>query len=210
MKSFEEMQKCWRHERESTFNAAPLSVAMLTKLIRSGVKKEQKMIWEYCVASGFWQWLVYAALTHFIVRFWGDWQFMIACVAVIILYIPFTAMFIKKFRNMRMVKFNKSGLRTQDIYTTLKMQYKMLNEFFIFKKRFDWLNVPFCCFIIAMILYKYDMIPSFHENTMPGLIVFLIYALLFVIAIYVENQKRFKGPLEKMNMVIREMEENVV
>ena len=207
MKSFEEMQKCWRHERESTFNAAPLSEAMLTKLIRSGVKKEQKMIWEYCVASGFWQWLVYAALTHFIVRFWGDWQFMIACVAVIILYIPFTAMFIKKFRNMSILKFDKSYLQSHDIHALLKKQYKVLNEFFIFKKRFDWLNIPFCCFLIAMILYKYGLIPSIQESVITWLIVFVIYLILFVTAVYFENKKRFKTPLEKMKSVIEEMEQ---
>jgi len=206
MKSLEEMQKCWKEQKDIHGNALVLSDTMLTKLIRSGIKKEQKMVWEYCIASGFWQWLVYASLTHFIIRFWGDWQFMISCFAVILLYIPFTMMFIRKFRNMRMITFNKSSLQSQDIYATLKIQYKMLNDFFVFKKRFDWLNVPLCCFIIVMILYKYGMIPSFKENIGASAIIFLIYALLFIIAIYIENRKRFKVPLEKMEMVIKEMQ----
>ena len=96
MKSFEEIQKCWKEQKGQPANAVMLSETALTKLIRSGVKKEQKLVWEYCIAAGFWQWLVYASLTHFIVRFWGDWQFMISCLAVIVLYIPFTIMFIRK------------------------------------------------------------------------------------------------------------------
>ena len=208
MKSFEEIQKCWKEQKGVSDNAVILSETALTKLIRSGVKKEQKLVWEYCIASGFWQWLVYASLTHFIIRFWGDWQFMISCLAVILLYIPFTVMFIKKFRNMRMVTFNKADLRSQNIHATLKTQYKMLHEFFSFKKKFDWLNIPFCCIMIVMILYKYGMIPSFKENIAASVSVFLVYALLFVIAIYVENGKRFKVPLQKLDMVIREMEED--
>jgi hypothetical protein len=206
MKSFEEMQKNWKQGKGAAYNAVPLSEAMLTKLIRSGVKKEQKMVWEYCVASGFWQWLVYASLTHFIVRFWGDWQFVIACPAVIILYIPFTVMFIKKFKHMRILKFEKSYLQSQDIHYSLKTQYEMLKDFFVFKKRFDWVNIPFCCFLIAMILYKYGLIPSIQENIIAWLIVFVIYIILFVTATYVENKKRFKIPLEKMKSVISEME----
>ena len=115
-------------------------------------------------------------------------------------------MFIKKFRHMRLIKFDKSYLQSQDIHASLKTQYKMLNEFFIFKKRFDWVNIPFCCFLITTILYKYGLIPSIQENMIAWLIVFVIYVILFTGAVYLENKKRFKIPLEKMKSVIREME----
>jgi len=208
MKSFEEIQKCWKEGSGVMQPAMELSDTALVKLIRSGVKREQKMVWEYCIASGFWQWLVYAALTHFIVRFWGDWKFVIACAALIVLYIPFTAMFIKKFRHMRILKFNKSALLSQDIHASLTTQYKKLKEFFAFKKRFDWLNIPMCSFIIVFILYKFNSSLTLNENIIAWSAVFLFYFTLFIIAIYFENKKRFKAPLEKMEGVIREMELN--
>lgn len=207
MKSFEEIQKCWKEGRNTVPATMELSNTVLEKLIRSGVKKEQKMVWEYCVASGFWQWLIYAALTHFIVRFWGDWKFVSACAALIVLYIPFTAMFIKKFRHMRILKFNKSALLSQDIHASLTTQHKMLKDFFVFKKRFDWLNVPVCCLLIVLILHKYNVIPSFSESIAAWIVVFFLYVVLFIVAIYFENKKRFRVPLEKMEEVIREMEE---
>jgi len=208
MKTLSEIEKCWKEQKEASDGAVALNEAVLSELIRSGIKKEQKMVWEYCIASGFWQWLVYASMIHFIVRFWGDWEFMILCLAVIFLYIPFTGMFINKFRHMRELKFNNPDLQSKDIYVALKTQQKALNDFFNFKKHFDWLNIPVCCAVIVMILYKHGMIPSIGDNLYPGMIVFLIYVSLFITAIYFENRKRFKAPLKKLEMIIREMEED--
>ena len=107
---------------------------------------------------------------------------------------------------MKMLVFDQPGLPGQDMLGTLKMQFQLLSGFFKFKRRFDWINTPLCCLLIVMIVYQYGLIPSVRENIVPAAIFFGAYSTLFIVATYLENKKRFRAPLQKMDAIIRELE----
>jgi hypothetical protein len=209
MTSFTEISNCWRSNDSRQSVNPPINHQAVNKWINAGMKKQQKTILEYLVLSGFWQWLIYSALSYLIIRFWGNGYFAIYCIGLILLYIPFTIVFIRKFRWLRIVRYDDPGLGELNIYHVLNIQYKTLNDFYYFKKRLDWFTIPGNCFVICMIIYQYGWIPSLTQNALPGLIIFSFYLVAFVIATVMENRKHFINPIKRLNLLIREWNEEV-
>jgi hypothetical protein len=146
-------------------------------------------------------------MTHVFVRFWGDWEIMYISLAFMVLYIPFTIVFIRKFRSIKMLKFGKPGFESQDIYSTLKAQRDVLSSFYRFKKGFDMISIPASGIVITLLLEKYGLIPAIRQHVTIALVTFGITIAAFVIATVVDNKKRFKSPLKQLELVIQEIED---
>ena len=204
METLEDLAKCWKVQKHPSY--APLNTEVVGSVITMRAKREQRAVREYFTVSFFWQLLVYAFMSHFIIRFWGDWQFTGWCMAGIVLYVPFTVIFMKKFKAMGIRDFGKHGLPVQDIYNNLKTRHTLLTEFYHFKSYFDWIGIPLSCFILLVILFKLYADSGVETHVMGASILYAFILGLFVVATWFENKKRFKEPLHKLKLLIQDME----
>jgi hypothetical protein len=202
MKSLDEAKKCWGESKER--KQVELPGDEVKQIIRQRIRKEKKVLFEYFWASYTWQFIIYVAMTNMIIHFWGDWNVVAVCVTGILIYIPFTTVFIKKFIRMAM----KTNGSSQNLYSNIKLQWNKMNEFFAFKRKFDWLGIPLSCFIITMIIFKLWVPGGWEEHVTGALIVYLLAISAFLIATLMENKKRFREPLYKLQLIINEIEED--
>ncbi|HEY5822873.1 MAG TPA: hypothetical protein VIT44_00815, partial [Cyclobacteriaceae bacterium] len=173
------------------------------QMIRQRIRREKKVLFEYFWASYAWQFIIYVATTNMIIHFWGDWKVVLVCLTGILMYVPFTTVFIKKFTRMAA----KTNGSFQNLHSNLKLQWDKMNEFFVFKRRFDWLGIPVSCLILTLIIFKLWVPGGWEEHLMGALIVYLLAIAAFLLATVMENRKRFKDPLNKLSLIIKEIEE---
>lgn len=207
MNELEEARNCWSKAKQT--KSPVLSQSTVHSLVTSRAKREQKVITEYIVASGVWQLIVYAFMTHFVIRFWGDWSILGWCLGGILLYIPFTFVFLKKFKGMCSGTLNKPVIHDQAILHYVKNQFRLLSEFFQFKKGFDFVGVPVSCFIILIIIFKLYMPHPIETYIVGASITYLLILVIFILAILHENKKRFHKPLHHLEAMIKEMEQDM-
>jgi len=201
MKSLDEAKKCWSESKEN--KQVELPGDEVKQIIRQRIRKEKKVLFEYFWASYIWQFIIYVAMTNMIIRFWGDLRIVVVSLVGILMYIPFTIVFIKKFTKMS----GKTNGSFQSLRSNLKLQWNKMNEFFVFKRRFDWLGIPVSCFILTVIIFKLWVPGGWEEHLTGALIVYLFAIIAFLIATVIENRKRFKKPLYKLSLIIKEIEE---
>jgi hypothetical protein len=201
MDMLENAKETW--SKTESLNEKQMNEMDLSKIISSRVRKEKKVLSEYFWASYIWQFLVYIAMTRLIVYFWDDWNAVLLCMGGIGVYIPFTILFIKKFKSMML----RSDGSASSILANLKTQCQQVTEFFIFKKRFDWLSIPFTCFLLTEIIFKLWVTGGWKNHLAGGITTFILILAVFITATVIENDKRFKTPLLKLQSVIRDMEE---
>jgi hypothetical protein len=116
----------------------------------------------------------------------------------------------KKFKSAFLI--NKGGIpfSENDIYFNIKNSYARMSEFFRFKKRFDWVIVPLNCVLIVVINFILFVPGGFMANIIAGIILLIVWFAIFIIAIRIENKKKFSEPLRQMEMILGEMNRNEV
>src|SRR3954471_8440045 len=99
MATLDELKKDWNDERSGGPNHT-FSRESLQKIFRSRVNKHLRAPFRYFWASFAMQILLYSLLSHVIVKNWGNQPVLLYSIACIALYIPFTIMLLKKFKEM--------------------------------------------------------------------------------------------------------------
>jgi hypothetical protein len=112
----------------------------------------------------------------------------------------------KKFKTAFLI--NKEGIAfsNDDIYLNIKNNYTRISEFFRFKKRFDWVIVPLNCVLIVVINFILFVPGGFMDNLMAGIILLIVWHLIFIIAIRIENRKKFTEPLRQLELILEDFE----
>lgn len=209
MESFQGIEKFWKENKDRDAGPDALSKESLEKTIRSRIRREKKTIVEYFWASFVYQILIYAFMCHLFVKHWGNAELMVLSLAGAALYIPFTVMLMKKFRSMYASNTGRLNAISLNMYNHVLHQYKLLSEFFSFKKKYDWVAVPLSCLLIVLIIFKLYTTGGVIENLIAAIILFIIWLAMFTTAIYYENKKRFKDPLDQLESILRDMKQNM-
>ena len=96
MSTFEELKKVWEANQESAEGYTPYDHKSLDSIIKSRTKKNMKKAMHYFWGVLFLQILVYALLSHVIIRYGGDTKTLFFGIGGILLHLPFTILLIKK------------------------------------------------------------------------------------------------------------------
>ena len=129
MENFEEIKKLWGETKCADKSAKSVTSEYIDYVISKRIKKVKNNFREYFWASFFYQNLVYGCLAFLIVRYFSRPDIVILSAAGILLYIPFTVMFMKKFKAAFLL--NKEGLEysNDDIWLNLKNSHARMSEF---------------------------------------------------------------------------------
>jgi hypothetical protein len=202
MENFDEIKKLWNENKVAEKCNTPVSKDYADQLISNRIKKVKSNFREYFWTSFIYQNLVYACLAFLIVRYFNRPDIAILSAAGILLYIPLTIVFMKKFKSAFLL--NKEGVAfsNDDIYLNIKNSYTRISEFFRFKKRFDWIIVPLNCVLIVVINFILFVPGGVMANITAGIILLIVWLAIFIIAIRFENKKKFSEPLHQLESIL--------
>jgi hypothetical protein len=207
MESLEELKKYWEENKNKEIQPDPPGIGSVEQLIKARVRRERNIVMEYFWASFVYQIFVYAFASHLIINYRGDGEILLWSLSVVVLYIPFTVIVMRKFKAMCLPAINGSIRSGQSIRTTVENQYTRLSEFFRFKKIADWIGIPLSCFILVKIVFKLYVMGGMEEHLVGGILSYAAVLIAFITTTYFENRKRFINPLRRLEGVLKDLNE---
>jgi hypothetical protein len=164
-------------------------------IIRKRTTQHTRESFQYFWASFVMQIIVYALLSHVLIKNFGNGMIMIPAAAGILLYIPFTIMIMNKFKTMAISK-------SDSISAHVQKQYQLLESFYKFKRRYELILIPLISLIGTFITFQL-FVPGFYLKA--EIIVFFITLASCIIAIRAENKKSFDIPLSKLRLILEDL-----
>jgi len=205
MSTFEELKKMWGANPENAQVHKPYDHKTLENIIKSRTKKNMKKSMHYFWGALFLQILVYALLSHVIVKYGADTKTLFAGIAGMLLYIPLNILLMKKFKQMAILK-PAQGNSGRTLFQYILQQRALLQSFYTFKKRYELLLIPLSTGIGVFLTFKLFVPGGIEENPTGAIITFLITVAGMVASIRLENKKSFEQPLNDLNRLLDEFQ----
>jgi hypothetical protein len=202
MQTFEDIKNLWNESGKGNFSPTPYDQKSLEQIVKSRTKKHMKASMQYFWGALFLQILVYALLSHVIIKYGSDPQTLITGAAGILLFLPFTVVLMKKFKQIAITR--PEGNTGGPLYDYVVRQQKLLQSFYSFKKRYELLLVPLSSAIGVFLTFKLFVPGGVMEHQMGAVITLLITLISMVYAIRSENRKSFEQPLGNLDALLRQ------
>ncbi len=205
MSTFEELKRVWDTNPETTQEYKHYDHETLGNIVKSRTKKNMKKIMQYFWGAFFLQIVVYALLSHVVIKYGGDTKTLSFGIAGMLLYLPFTILLMKKFKQMAIVKpaHANSG---RSLYQYVFQQRALLQSFYNFKKSYELLLVPLSTGIGVFLTFKLFVPGGVEENPTGAIITFLITIFSMIASVRLENKKSFEQPLQEFNQLLNEFQ----
>ena|SRR5688572_10851515 len=204
MENFNQIRDLWNSVPATVTSS--LSNQDVQKVIGKRIVKEKKILAEYFWVAFVFQLLLYSFGCYVIAKYWNDSSISLPAAAGILMYIPLTVVLMQKFKAM----LNAPPYPAVDIRSGLSIQRKLLQSYFIFKKRFDLISIPVNSFILIVILFKLYVPGSIEQNVFWGLVFFVLLMLIYATAAWFENRKHFIQPLKHFDIILRDIDDEKV
>ena len=202
MSILDECKKQWVEKKNDFTTQEPYDEATLSTIIKSRMKKQNKIVMQYFWASFALQILVYALLCHVIVKYWSDTPIVFTSIAGILIFIPFTTVMMKKFKRLAIAKIQETSL--QSIFDYVNYRRALLSSFFTFKKRYEWILIPLSSAIGVWITFEIFVPGGVQVFTTGALITYALTLVSCYWAIRSENKKSFIQPLDQLREILDE------
>ena len=197
--SLDELKKDWQEnsgEVKSDFDNESLQ-----KIFKARVAKQMREPFRYFWASFVMQVILYAFISHLIIKNLGNASVQIYSVVCILLYIPFTWVLLSKFRRMAAQRLNPGD----SIMDSLALKSAQLQGFFTFKKRYETVQIPLSCALGVILPFELFM-PGGAMNHINAMVLwFMLGLVVCFFAIRDENERRFRKPLRELEAMISEL-----
>jgi hypothetical protein len=199
METLDELKKQW--SRASTEPGTYTEVSM-KKIIKSRIHNHLKTSLQYFWASFALQILVYALLSHVIIKYSNDLTIVVPGVLGILLFIPFTIMLMKKFKRLATSNLNEANASAINEYVS--KQRELLESFFTFKKQYEIIHIPLSAAIGVLLTFSLYVPGGVRENLFGALLTYALTLISCYLAIRSENKKSFVQPLEQLDSILNE------
>lgn len=196
--TLETMKNTWSEasEDQRTVSRRDLDAALRVRL-----RREQSAVMKYFWGSFFYQNLMYALALNAIIRFWHETQVVILCAGFIVLYVPFTLLLLKRYKAM-----HAPGVRaSQQVQQYVSHQHAVLQRFFRFKQRFEWVAIPLSSMFIVAVIFELYVDGGVQHHVAAASVVYALVLIAFATAVVLENKKRFIEPLRQLDLIRQEM-----
>ncbi len=200
------------HFKENWKNQNPAGTSLLDrnaleKIYRNRSGKQKNLVMQYFWAAFTYHLIVYALLSHLIIRYWTDTELTLAGFAGLLMFIPFTWMLMNKYKRMAVAKPGNNGDAGAMLKDYLQHQHQLLQEFFRFKNRYEIFLVPLSCGLLTWIIFQLFLPGGVAGFPVAAILLFLLSAGACTLAIRAENRRNFMVPLKNYQEMIMEMEE---
>jgi hypothetical protein len=208
MKTLEELKNTWTSNLNMVSPLQPYDQKSLEKMFKSRVKKSINNAMQYFWASFTLQIIVYALLSHILVKYWSDSEVLVNGIGGFLLFVPFTIMLMLKFK--RIAKTTLAGDSGVSLHEYVLTHYGLLESFYRFKRAYEFLLIPVSSAIGVFLTFKLYMPGGVFEHPIGAAIVFLVTILSCAFAIRAENKKSFQKPLRDLQTLLNEFNEEKV
>jgi hypothetical protein len=200
-----DINACW--ERGKAKVAAPeITSNDLRSITASRVRKQFKTVAGFVWASVVHQIILYSFLSYTLVRNWGNMPIMLLSLAGAAVYVPLTAMLLRRARALYSGTSETTGAASADIGHYVRAQRERLADFFRFKRRMDFIGVPVSCAIVVFVTFTLFVSGGVMAYPIASVVVFAVWVAMSVAAVRAENRKRFAAPLRHLANVIEDLE----
>ena len=201
MSTLEDFKKTW--ENKCQVSAKAYDQTALKNIIRSRTQKSMSVAMRYFWASFSLQILVYALLTHVIVKYGSDPETLIFGTGCILLFVPFTVMLMRKFKRMASTRPDESNSGSS-LRSYVQQQYSLLHDFYTFKKWYEFLLIPLASAIGIFLTFKLYVPGGVFAYIPTAIVIFIVTLVSCALAIISENKKSFEQPLGELQKIIEE------
>lgn len=199
MSTLDELKKEWENTRR---NDAAYNEVSLARIVKSRITRNTNTVIRYFWGSFVLQLIVYALLCHVAVKYWSNTGIVLSAIAGILLYVPFTVMLMTKFKRMAVAKL--SGTTMGSIQEHVSGQRKLLQSFFRFKKLYEVILIPLSAAIDVGLVFTLYVPGGMLAHASAVLLIYALTLTSCFAAIYSEDKKHFKQPLEQFNAILEE------
>ncbi len=199
-----DINACW--QRGKAKEAAPgITSNDLRSITASRVKKQFKSVAAFVWASVVHQIILYSFLSYTLVRNWGNTPIMLLSLAGAAVYVPLTAMLLRRARALYSGASDAASTASADIGHYVRAQRDRLADFFRFKRRMDFIGVPVSCAIVVFVTFTLFVSGGVMAYPIASAIVFAIWIGMSAVAVCAENRKRFAAPLRHLDTVLEDL-----
>lgn len=204
MSTLEELKKEWEQKRNVGLSDPLYYEDSFNKMIKSRVKKHTNASMKYFWASFTLQLLVFALLSHVIIKYWNDWSIVLVSIVGMSLYIPFMIMLMKGFKAIAVTRPQDSTESSLQAYVARR--HELLQSFYRFKRRYELFLIPLVSAIGAWLVFTLWVPGGVSANPSGAIITFGITLISCSAAIWSENKRSFEEPLKQLQQVLDEFE----
>lgn len=204
MSTLDQFKKHWdpSGKAPAAAGAGLLDEASLRKIITSRVRKHTKASFGYFWASLALQIGVYALFSHLVIKYWSQTPILLLSLLGIGLYLPFTIVLLKKFKQVARGRLR--GSEQSSIHEYLSEQHQLLHGFFTFKRRYEMVLIPLSAAIGVILVYTLYVPGGVQAFPRGAFIAYILTLLSCYWAIRNENKKSFIQPLQQLWSILRE------
>ena len=205
MSALDELKQEWRAGGCGQPSAESYDEASLGRLIRTRIKRQHGLIFRYFWATFAFHLLVYALLSHVMVRYGADTGTLALCLTGILATVPFTAVMVRRYSRMAAAKADGAG--TAPIRDYVARQREALSGFLTFKKRYETVLIPLNSAIGVILTFHLFFPGGVAAYPVGALATYLVTLLSCAAAVRSENRKNFLRPLCDLQAILDEYRE---
>jgi hypothetical protein len=207
MKKFEDIKQMWECEHNKVENWQTYDENAIESVIKSRIKLHKNTVMKYFWTTFILQLTVYAIFSHLFVKSLFSDTILWSCLIVIILFIPFTSVLLKKYKAIAVTKLNNNS--GTSIKHFLQEHKYHLESFYKFKKRYEFVLVPVCSGITAIIYFQKFVNQASSYKWIIASIIFISSSIIWYVLIRWQNKKSFEQPLNEIDETINEFTKDV-
>jgi hypothetical protein len=201
MSPLDALKNTWQEKNDSTKKEF-YNHETFNKMIQQRIKKQRRMMMRYFWGAFTFHIIVFAMLSHVIIRYWSDNIVLILAVTGLILTIPFTTVMMKRYKRLARINYRNKSFESLQEY--ISKQKEILSGFFRFKQRYEFMLIPLQAAIGVFITFRLFVPGGVTEHILGALITYGITLWSCIAAIRNENKKNFIQPLQDMDRILDE------
>ncbi|WP_111672776.1 hypothetical protein [Algoriphagus litoralis] len=205
LNNLEEFKKEWSEEN-LTENFIPVDKKTWIQVLKERANRQRDVSMKYFWGVFILHLIVYGFLTNVIIRNLEDQELILVTIGCFLLYIPFTAILLLKFKKMAVLRTEKKYKSGLSVKLFVESQYNLLMDFYVFKRRYEVFLVPLSSAILIWVTFRLYLPGGVYQYPGPAIVLFLITMTSCFWAIWNENKKSFREPLQKLKAILEELQ----
>ncbi|GAB3907736.1 hypothetical protein GCM10028803_42020 [Larkinella knui] len=200
MLSLDEFKNEWKAPVSESMYYDQASLFAITKA--KSARQVNRAI-QYFWASMIYQIIVYAMLSHLLIRYGDRPEVKWACLTGLLLYLPFTFVLLRQFRRVALASPGRAT-RGFSIQACIQQQYISLRSFYRFKRIYEYGLIPLSTALGVWLLFRVYVPGGVAQHWTGAITTYLLALLACGWAIHRENRTHFEQPLHHLSSVLEE------
>ncbi len=205
MQDIEDFKKQWK-DQHSASSSSLVDKDRLQELIRQRSKKQKSVVMQYFWASFTLQIIVYALLSHLIIRYRADTPILLVSIVGILLYLPFTVMLLHKYKRMAVLKVSDDQDAGVSVRQYIMSQHTTLLSFYRFKRIYELILIPLSTAMLIWTFFRIYLPGGVVAYPTAALLCFILALVSCAAAIIAENKRNFKEPLKQYEEILQDLQ----